>query len=363
MKSTIHQPQPGTSSGSSITKRTFLTLGAGLVMTAWGAAAAETIELKVSHYLPPNHTMHKELVRWGEDLGKKSNGRLKLSIFPSGQMGPITRQFDLARTGVADISFFLHGAMPGRFPLTELAQVPYAFNPDTAAGLNKPLSVAQASAVVTSMAGRLAKEHEGTRVLYVVAQANLGLFFNKQKVRKPEDMKGMRLRHNGPLPAKMISAWGATPAAVAPVELADALEKGTVNGMTFNYEAAQSFQIGPAVKQVNEIKAYAVTFGLVMNGKKYDSLPADLRKLIDESTGAEAARRVGAKYDEAEAAGRQYMLDNKAEITTPTADEAMAFRKPVMPLVEETIKAAEDKGWAARQFYDELRVRVNAVKS
>jgi TRAP-type C4-dicarboxylate transport system substrate-binding protein len=348
--------------GARFTKRIFLTLGASLALASFGAASAETIELKVSHYLPPNHTVHKELERWAAELDKKSGGRLKLSIFPSGQMGPITRQFDLARTGVADISFFLHGVLPGRFPLTELTQVPYAFNPDTAAGLNNPLSVAQASAVVTSMAGRLAKEHDGTRVLYVIAQANLGLFFNKDTVRKPEDMKGMRIRHNGPLPSKMISAWGATPAAVAPVELADALEKGTVNGMTFNYEAAQAFQLGPVVKHVTEVKAYAVTFALVMNGKKYDSLPADLRKLIDDTTGVEGARRVGAKYDQAEAAGREYVLANKAEIIVPTAEEAMAFRKPVIPLVEETIKAVEDKGWPARQFFADFRKRVNVVQ-
>ncbi|WP_372656500.1 TRAP transporter substrate-binding protein [Hydrogenophaga sp.] len=359
MNHTTSPSAPRLANGARVTKRAFLALGVCLAAASFGAASAETYELKVSHYLPPNHTMHKELERWAADLDKKSGGRLKLSIFPSGQMGPVTRQFDLARTGVADISFFLHGVMPGRFPLTELTQVPYAFNPD---GQNKPLSVAQASAVVTSMAGRLAKEHEGTRVLYVIGQANIGLFFNKSTVRKPEDMKGMRIRHNGPLASKMINAWGATPAAVAPVELADALEKGVIDGMTFNYEAAQSFQMGSAVKHVTAINAYAATFGLVMNGKKYDALPADLRKLIDDTTGVEGARRVGALYDASEAAGRLYMLENKAELIEPTAEEAMAFRKPVMPLVDETIKATEDKGWAARPFYTELRTRVNAAK-
>lgn len=343
-------------------RRALMTIGAALAVAPWGVGAAETIELKVSHYLPPNHTIHKELLQWADDLARKSGGRLKLTIFPSGQMGPITRQYDLARTGVSDVSYFMHGSMPGRFPLTELAQLPYAFNPDTDAGLRSPLSVAKASAVATSLAARLAKEHEGTRILYVIAQPNLSLFLNKQKVVKPDDLKGMRLRHNGPMPAKMIAAWGATPAAVAPVELADALEKGTVNGMTFNYEAAQSFQLGPAVKQVTEINAYAVTFALVMNSKKYDALPADLRQLIDESTGPGAASRVGAKYDEAEALGRKYLIANKTEIYVPTSEDAKTFRAPVMPLIEDAVKAAEDKGLSARQFFSELRNRVNTVK-
>ena len=344
------------------TKRLFLAAGACLSLAAAMPAFAQgVVELKVSHYLPPNHTVHKELTRWAEELAAKSNGKLKLTVFPSGQMGPITRQFDLARTGVADMAFFLHGATPGRFALTELSQLPYTFTPDASATL-KPLSTSESSAVLTGLSGQLAKEHEGTRILYLIATPSLSLFFNKVKVHTPADMKGLRIRHNGPLPAKMVELWGATPASVAPVELADALEKGTVDGMVFNYEAAQSFQMAQAIKTVTELNAAAATFALVMNAKKYESLPADLRKLIDDSTGVEGARRVGAKYDEAEAAGRKYMVDNKVEIITPTAEEQQAFKKPVMPLVAQTIKAVQDKGLPARKFYDDLRTRVNQAK-
>lgn len=351
-------------------KRTFLTAlttvatvtaVAAAGMLAMAPAFAQTVELKVSHYLPPNHTINVELKRWADDLASKSGGRLKLTVFPAGQMGPITRQFDLARTGVADLSFFLHGATPGRFPMTDIAQVPFAFNPDGSTP-QPALSAAESSAILTGLTGQLAKEYEGTRVLYMVAQPNIGLFFNKAVVRKPADMKGMRLRHNGPMPAKMIEAWGATPAAVAPVELADALEKGTVNGMTFNFEAAQSFQLAGAVKSVTDIDAYAVTFALVMNEKKYESLPADLRKLIDDSTGVDGARRVGARYDAAEEAGRSYMLANKVEVIVLSAEEQAAMRAPLKPLVDQTIEAAQGKGLPARKFFDDLRARVNAAK-
>ena len=343
-------------------RRALLSLGVALALSAAGTAFAQSVELKVSHYLPPNQTINQELTRWAADLDKKSNGRLKITIFPAGQMGPITRQFDLARTGVADAAFFLHGATPGRFPLTELMQLPFAFNPQSGAISQKPLNSAEASAVATGMASQLAGEYEGTRLLYLIASPNIGLFFNKAMVHKPADMKGMRIRQNGPLPAKMIEAWNATPAAIAPVGLADALEKGTVNGMTFNYEAAQSFQLGSSIKSVTEINAYAVTFALVINAKKYESLPADLRKLIDDSSGVEEARRVGAKYDEAEAMGRKYVLDNKAEIVVPTAEEQQAFKAPVTALIQETIDAEQAKGLPARKVYDDLRLRVNQVK-
>jgi TRAP-type C4-dicarboxylate transport system substrate-binding protein len=216
---------------------------------------------------------------------------------------------------------------------------------------------------MTSLAPQLAAEHEGTRILYVISSPTVSLFFNKAVVHKPAEMKGMRIRHNGPIPAMMVEAWGATPAAVAPAELADALQKGTVDGMTFNYEGAQSFQFGSVIKSVTELNAYGGTFALVMNAKKYDSLPPDLQKLIDSTTGVEAARRVGALYDQAEAAGRVYMLDNKVQIVVPTADEAKGFEALAQPLVEKTVGALQDKGLPARKLRDDIRSRVNAAKS
>ena len=331
-------------------------------MTGMAAAQAQTFELKLSHYLPPNHTINVELMRWAAHLEKQSNGRLKISVYSSGQMGPITRQFDLARTGVADMAFLLHGATPGRFPLTELSNLPYVFNPQAGNVMKKQLSNAQSSAILTAMTDQLAREHAGTKILYLLATPTVGLFFNKDTVRKPVDMKGMRIRHNGPVASKMIEQWGATPAAVAPVELADALEKGTVQGMTFNYEALQAFQLGPVVQHVTELNAYAASFALVMNEKKYESLPADLRKLIDDNSGIEAGRRVGGKYDEAEAAGRAYAIANKTTIVVPTAAEQQAFKEPLMPLVQQVVDAAQARGLPAQALYDDLRARVNAAK-
>ena len=126
--STFVMPVVERNHGNAKQRRKLLILG--LICSAWSTAFAQSIELKVTHYLPPNHTINQELMRWADELGVKSNGRLKISVFPSGQMGPITRQFDLARTGVADAAFFLHGAVPGRFALTELLQLPYVFTPE-----------------------------------------------------------------------------------------------------------------------------------------------------------------------------------------------------------------------------------------
>ena len=94
----------------------------------WGlanCAAAQVIELRVTHFMPPNHTFQKELLRWADELDKASSGRLKLRIYPASQLGPVQRQIDLVKSGVADIAVGLHGATPGRYPLTEVVSLPF----------------------------------------------------------------------------------------------------------------------------------------------------------------------------------------------------------------------------------------------
>src|SRR5262245_3065945 len=89
-------------------------------------AAAQTIELKVSHFLPPNHTFQKAMLAWGEQLEKESGGKLKLRIYPAGQLGGgPNRQLDAARNGISDVAISLHGATPGRYATTELVSLPF----------------------------------------------------------------------------------------------------------------------------------------------------------------------------------------------------------------------------------------------
>lgn len=330
---------------------------AGLMTVAGLPATAQNVELKVSHYLPPAHTIHKELTRWADELGQRSGGRLKMTVFPSGQMGPLPRQFDLARTGVADIAFFLHGALPGRFPATEVAQMPYVFNSNIN-GESKAMSVADASAIVTSLTPLLEKEHEGTKLLYVIASPTVSLHMHDKRVRAPGDLAGLRIRHNGPITSAMVSAWGGSPVAVAPAELADAMDKGTIDGMMFNFEAALAFQMAKSIKSVTLTNASAGTFALVMNKARYDALPADLRTLIDETTGIQAARRVGGIYDAAEAAGRKYLEQNKVEIVSPGKSEAEAFEKLAAPLAETLMNTSGEKGASVRAFQAKLKAMV-----
>src|SRR5262249_3354096 len=116
--------------GGVMSFRRMLKAGA-LVVAGWAAfapqAMAQTIELKISHSIPPNHTFHKWVTAWSDKLTKDSNGRLKFTIYPNGQLvGPPNRQFDAARNGITDMAFALHGVTPGRYSETELGNLPFS---------------------------------------------------------------------------------------------------------------------------------------------------------------------------------------------------------------------------------------------
>lgn len=312
-------------------------------------AAAQTIELKVSHYLPPNHTVQKVLEGWAAELGQKSGGRLKLNIYPAAQLGPVQRQFDLARNGQADMAVGLHGATPGRYPLTELTSMPFSW---PSGGSSSVVT----SKRLTELAPKyLAAEHQGLRILWVGVTPPVGLFTAKRPVRTVEDIARMKLRFAGEQHARLLRALDAVPLQVPPGEIADGMSKGVIDGALFNYEAAESFGLGSVTGFVQEPGLATSTLALVMNPAKYDQLPPDLRKLIDDTTGPAAAEKLGTTWDAAEKKGREYMIGSKVQVLPLPEAQLSALKTRLEPLVAETVAGLEKGGKPAKALLEEYR--------
>lgn len=329
----------------------FITIAMLLVIIACvaftGMAHAQTIELKLSHFIPPNHTFHKWAVAWAEQLEKDSGGRLKVTIYPNGQLvGPPNRQFDAARNAITDIAFTLHGVTPGRYAMTELANLPFTW-PKAGSGS------ATTGPRMTELASTyLAAEHQGLRILYM-AVANPVVFFSKVSVRKLEDFKGMKIRYAGVQNKYLLDTLGAVPLLVPPSESQDALAKGIVEGAMFPHEAGVSYDLGTVVKYAIEPAVSTATFALVMNPAKYDSLPADLKALIDKTTGLAGATSFGKAWEVAEKSGRAQLISKGLEIITLPAADVEKMKQLMAPHIESAIAALEKDGKAARKFFQE----------
>jgi len=320
-------------------------------IVAWATlvapAGAQTIELKISHFIPPNHTFHKWVTAWSEKLTKESNGRLKFTIYPNGQLvGPPNRQFDAARNAITDMAFVLHGVTPGRYSATELGNLPFTW-PTAGSG-----SATTSRRLAELAPTYLAKEHQGLHILYA-AVANPVVFYSKVPIRKIEDFKGLKIRYAGVQNKYLLDAVGATPLLIPPPESQDALAKGIVDVAMFPHEAAVSYDLGTVAKYAIEPGVATATFAFVMNPAKYESLPADLKALIDKASGPAAAEDFGKAWEVAEKEGRDKEMAQGVQMLTLPAADVDKMKKLMQPHIDQAIAAVDKEGKQGRKFYEE----------
>jgi len=312
-----------------------------------GAAAQEKFEIKVAEFVGAQHFMTKWLVGWGEKLEKASNGRLAFKHFPGAQMAPPPAHYDLARTGQAEVSWFLHGGTPGRFPLTELISLPYMVG-----------SAEIGTKVLNDRELRskyLDAEHRGVKVLLLLTHQPGNVHTTKRPIRTADDMKGLRIRFAAPTIRDFVAALGGTAVGVQPGEQLEMLQKGTLDGTFIDYGGAGiAFKMGGTVKYSTEMYSYVSSFGVAMNPEFYNKLPADLRKLVDQST-AGVEKEVGEGWDALDAIGKKLLVEGGSEPIRLSKAEDARFRKIGAQVTEARLKELEAKKLPARAVYRRMK--------
>src|SRR5262245_3873117 len=309
--------------------------------------AQQKYERKLAYFVGDQHAMSQWLIKWSESLEKGSGGRLVVKRFPSAQMGPTPQHYDFARTGQADASWFLHGGTPGRFPLTEIINLPFMVG---------------SSEIGTKVLERpglgpkyLDAEHKGLKVLMLFTHQPGGPHTTKKAIRNLDDFKGLRLRFASPTVRDLVAALGATPVGVPPTEIGEQLNKGTIDGAFMDYGGVGiAFKLGGTIKYSTELYAYVTSFGLGMNEDFWAKLPPDLKKLVtDTVTGKEA--EVGKAWDALDVPGKKAVIDGGGEAIRFSPAEMARVRKIGAEVSESKVKEYEAKGMPARDIYNTMR--------
>jgi len=284
---------------------------------------------------------------WADKLEKDSGGRIAPKVFPGAQLGPPPIYYDAARTGQLEVAWFLSGGTPGRFPLTELINLPYLVG-----------SAEIGTKVLNDRELRskyLDAEHKGVKLLVLFTHQPGQIHTTKKAIKSIDDMKGLRLRFSSPTIRDYVAALGGTPVGVPPTEITEQLQKGTLDGTFIDYGGAGiAFKMGGTVKYVAEVYSYVASFGMAMNPGFYEKLPADLKKLVDDSmVGVEAA--IGQGWDSIDGPGKKALVDGGAEIIRLSPQETARFRKVGEEVAEAKVKELEAKGLPARAVYNMMR--------
>jgi TRAP-type C4-dicarboxylate transport system substrate-binding protein len=320
-------------------------VAAGLVVAGLGAgtpAAAQT-KIKFATYVPPMHAAGKYFEDTLKDLAAKSNGTFEIVYFPGAQLGPPPKYYDMAKTGQADITWFLHGNTPGVFPLTELSTIPLLIGSAEigAKVLNEP----------ELRDKYLVKEHVGVHILNLHTHQPANIYTHKKQISSVDDFKGLRLRvPSGPIRDLAISL-GATPDGMPPTQWAEALQKGTIDGVFTDYGGAGiAFRIGPVVGHATELYVYVGSFCTCINQKTWDGLPAEVRTMIDERFAAEV-EKPGVAFDSLDDIGKKRMVSEGTKPSKLPAAEMAKFRAKAEAIAESILKKIEGQGHPAREVY------------
>jgi TRAP-type transport system periplasmic protein len=315
---------------------------AAMVLSGF-SAAQQKFEMKVAYFIGDQHPVGAWFVRWSDGIEKASGGRIAVKRFPGAQMGPAPGYYDMARTGQTEVAFFIHGGTPGRFPLTELINLPYLIGSGDigAKVLNDP----------ELRTKYLDAEHKGIKALVYFTVQPGQVMTTKKPIRTVEDFKGMRIRFSSPTIRDFIAALGATPVGVSPTEIAEALQKGTVDGAFIDYGGAGiAFKLGGIVKHVSEMYSFVTSFGVAMNPDFYNKLPADLKKVIDDSMIGQI-KELGDGIDSIDAPGKKLIVEGGANAFRLSPEEDAKFRKAGAEVAEAKVKELEAKGLPARSAY------------
>jgi TRAP-type C4-dicarboxylate transport system substrate-binding protein len=317
------------------------------ILLAINLCPAHAIELKLAYFVGDQHAMSQWLVKWANDLERESGGRITVKRFPGSQMGPVQQHYDFVRTGQADVAWFLHGATPGRFPLTEIVQLPYLVGSAEIGTkvLNDP----------ELRSKYIDAEHRGVKVLLLLTHQPGNVHTTKKPIRTIEDMKGLRLRFASPTIRDFIAALGGTPVGVVPTEQVEQLQKGTIDGVFIDYGGAGiAFKMGGILKYSTEMYSYVSSFGVAMNPDFWNTLPPDLQALVTKSmTGVE--KEVGEAWDALDVPGKKALIDGGAEAIRLSPEENAKFRKIGAEVAEAKVNELESKGMPARAIYTMMK--------
>ena len=173
----------------------------------------------------------------------------------------------------------------------------------------------------------LEPEYQGVKMLYLLTHQPGGLHTARKPVRNVDDMKGLRIRFASVTIKSFIAALGGTPVGVPPSGIADALQKGTIDGCFVDYGGAHTaFRLGGLVKYTTEMYSYVSSFGVVMNPTSYAKLPADLQKLIEDTT-RPRIEEIGKLWDSADAPGKKYLVSEGDTPIVLSKEQDALFKK------------------------------------
>src|SRR5712692_9285885 len=285
-------------------KRLGIALALTTLLAGSALAADQTVQLKLSHWVPAAHPLHPAFQAWATDIEKESGGTIKSTLFPAQQLGKAVDHYDMVRDGIAG---------------SEALDAWYRYY--------------------------AAKEMKDVHFCFAFVHDPGGLHSRSKKIVLPSDISGLKVRPADATIGQLVSLLGGTNVQASAPEARDVLERGVADAITFPWNSTVLFGIDKATKYHMDSALYVTTFVWVLNQAKYDAMSPAQKKVIDDHCNTAWAEKIAAPWAEWEMAGRAKIKEESGhEVYQLTAEQLAAWRKAAAPLTAQWAEGAKRAG-------------------
>ncbi len=326
-----------------------LSLGASATMSI-----AQDVTLRLHQFLPPQANVPKNIIiPWIEQVEEASGGRIKIDHFPSMQLGGRPPELiGQAIDGVADIVWTVSGYTPGRFPHTEVFELPFMMT-----------NAEATSRAFWDMAQKYMVDDEFSDFHLLAAWVHgPGLIHSSDPITSPADLNGVKLRAPTRVTNMMFSGMGATPVGMPVPAVPEALSKGVIDATVIPWEVTGALKVPELVSnhlEFGDASLYTTTFLFAMNKDAYNAMPDDLKAILDANSGAELSAFAGKQMQADDAPGREQALDLGNEVTTLTPEQVATWRTAAEPTVDQWIADVKEQGLDGAALIEEASALID----
>jgi TRAP-type C4-dicarboxylate transport system substrate-binding protein len=293
---------------------------------------AKTVEMTYSMFFPAPHAVTILATDWCKEINKRTNGAVRISMFPGATLTPADQSYDGVVKGISDVAMTAVSFVKGRFPLSEVIDLPLQYRSGT-----------QATNLANEYFQKFKpKEFDDVKMMYLHSHRP-GLVNTKKPIEKLEDLKGMKIRGTG-TSAKVVKALGAAPVAMPMTETYDAVSKGIVEGFVAPFEALKGWKLAEVVNctTIDYGAAYTLLFCVVINKKKWEALPKDVQETI-EKINKEWIVKHGELWDRIDREAKEFGLARGHKFISLSKEEDARWAAAVRPMLDEYVKAMKER--------------------